>query len=578
MQPFSQKMKSHKTSIAIIAVFMIMLLIGINNYTNYGISVDERACRTRALINVDYITDLIGLNDLITEPLPTLDTYKDKDHGVIFDLVALGFEWIFNIKGYKDIFIFKHLLNYLVFWLSLIALYFMAKRRFKSQKYGLVAILFMFLSPRFFADAFYNAKDLIFMAFILMAMNSATTFLSRPTWLRAVLLAFFSALAIATRAMGIVLLPAVWLIVFFKGYRDKSSRRALIIHTIIFTISTGALTVLFWPTLWADPINNFLGAFSNLSQFTRWEKDILLFGDFYPANNLPWFFIPGWIIVTTPLLYLVFFFTGLLTHFKRFIFDFKLKFWHDDNTIQDLFFLLLFVGPILSVHIFNSILYDGWRHLYFVYPAFLMIALYGLQTVFQAISRVRIRTKSTQPQTSNTTSIARIPKAALIALIVFSLTSTAIWMYHANPLQNVYFNALAGNNWRANYDLDYWGLANREALEQIVETETASNIYIASISASSIERSFKIIESKDRDRLELIEYEQINNQTFAHDHQPVYVFNNYKRLETPDILDQDPRFELYYRKIVDQEIILTVYKLREKSYIHGSGVKSHPTD
>lgn len=536
----------------VVLVFLAMLFIGVINYPQYGLSTDEEACHYRALVNVNYLSTLAG-HDIIDEPVPDFADYPDKDHGVIFDLVAFGFERILNLEDSRDVFIFKHLLNYLVFWLSLIALYFMVKRRFHSPWYGLVAVLFLFLSPRFFADAFYNAKDLIFMAFFLMAMNSATAYLSKPTWPRALLMAGFTALAIATRVMGIVLLPSVFLIVLLKAFREKAKRRSLLGQLGLATLATALLTVLFWPMLWSDPIRNFTAAFSSLSQFIRWEKNVLLMGKFYLSTDLPWFFVPVWIGVTTPLLYLALFFTGLLSQIKQLLFDLKLKIWQTDESLQDTFFLILFFGPIFSVIVLNSVLYDGWRQLYFIYPAFLMIALSGLHAVFQYTRQTQLKKK---PRS------AKSLRAALIAIILLSLTSTAVWMYRANPLQNVYFNALAGHNWRANYDLDYWGLANREALTAIVTADPSPIIQIASISASSVEESFRILEAKDRNRVQLIAYEKIGSAPRAPGSPPIYVFNNYKRVETPDILDQDPKFEIFYRRLVDQEIILTVYKLK----------------
>ncbi|MDD2458823.1 MAG: glycosyltransferase family 39 protein [Eubacteriales bacterium] len=555
MLPIKSKLKSSSITVLIIIIFVIILSIGFVNHPNYGISADEFACHYRALVNANYMTELVGLNDLIKEPLPELVDYEDKDHGAVFDLMALGVQWILGQNDFQEIFVFKHFLNYLVFWLSLIAMYFMAKRRFNSRIFGLVSVLFLVLSPRIFADAFYNAKDLVFMSFFLMAMNSAMDFLYRSTWQRVLSLSFFAALAIATRTMGIVLVPTIWLIILLKAYREKSYRRTIIGHTTLFTLGTFALTILFWPALWHNPIGNFIDSFSNLSQFIRWEKNILLAGNAYLSSDLPWFYIPVWIAVTTPLLYLALFFTGIAAQIKRLIFDLKLKIWHDNNTLQDVFFLLLFFGPILSVIILNSILYDGWRHLYFVYPAFLMIALTGIDAIFRL-------TLSKKYQTERSKKLSKVIRSTLISVVVISLMLTGFWMYRANPLQNVYFNVLAGDEWRTNYDLDYWGLSNREALERIVATDPAKKIQIASISTSSVRQSFRIINPDDRKRVQMIDFNEINYSTPSEKRPPVYIFNNYKQLSTPDILDQDPRYEIFYQKLVDQELILTVYKLK----------------
>ncbi|MDD2534882.1 MAG: glycosyltransferase family 39 protein [Eubacteriales bacterium] len=542
-------MKTQARSVLVVLIFVLMLAVGLANFSHYGISTDEEACHYRAIVNANYLTELVGQH-IYPENVPDLQNYVDKDHGVITDLIALGFEQIFDLRDSKDIFLFKHFYNFLLFWLSLIAFYQLARRRFNSWGLGLLAAIFLFLSPRLFADAFYNPKDLVFMSLFLIAMNSSTAFLKIPSRKNALVLAFTTALAISTRIMGIVIIPTLLILLIIKAIRDAALRKSILINTAIYIFGSLLLTLLFWPMLWANPLQNFMEAFSNLSQFTRWEKNILLMGKFYLSTELPWFFVPVWISITTPLLYLLLFATGIGVQVKRQLFTQKMKFWKDDESLQDLFFLMLFFGPILSVILLNSVLYDGWRQMYFIYPSLILIALTGLQVILDYInSRKSAR-------------IIKLAKRALSAIVFSSLLFTSIWMYQANPMQNVYFNLLAGNNWRSNYDLDYWGLANREALEFIVANDPSPSIQISSVSASSVEESFRIIELSDRKRLNYIEYEP---NGFLNQHPanvPIYVFNNYKRVEIPDILDHDPRYEVYYQKIVDHEIILTVYKLK----------------
>ena len=52
------------------------------------------------------------------------------------------------------------------------------------------------------------------------------------------------------------------------------------------------------------------------------------------------------------------------------------------------------------------------------------------------------------------------------------------WMYINHPLQNLYFNFLAGKNWNSTYEVDYWGLANRTALQKILSQDSGKSISI----------------------------------------------------------------------------------------------------
>jgi hypothetical protein len=47
-----------------------------------------------------------------------------------------------------------------------------------------------------------------------------------------------------------------------------------------------------------------------------------------------------------------------------------------------------------------------------------------------------------------------------------------------HPLENIYFNSLAGKNWNYSYEVDYWGLANRVALRKILDSDKNNLISI----------------------------------------------------------------------------------------------------
>ena len=526
--------------------FITVIVIGLKNFPDYGVSTDEASCHTRAFVTTKYVTELFGWHRL-PDTYPQLADYINRDHGVIFDLVALIFEFLFRLKDSQQIFLMKHLLTYIVFLAGLLSIYKIARRRFNSWRYGLIAAIFLYLSPRIFADAFYNPKDLVFMAAYLIAMNTALGLLVKPSIRRAVIHALATAIAIDVRVMGVLIIPSTLALIIFKSIHRRIDMPSAIKILTTYIIASGLLIVLFWPTLWSDPVHNFLSAFSSLSHFARHENEVLLIGHYYLSTQLPWFFTLVWLAVTTPFLYSALFITGFLFLIKHFIVDQRLIFWKNDNDLQDIFFLVSFAGPILAVIVMKSVLYDGWRQMYFIYPAFILISLYGLQRLFSLSNPKNKR-------------MGQIFKTALITIIVLSLSQTMIWMVKAHPLQNVYFNALAGSNWKANYDLDYWGLANRGALEYIVKNDSSPMISISTNSASYVDQSRRIIDPADRSRLLFEDYEEIQLATYTDQH-PLYVFNNYKRLHDQDVLDRDIHYQLYYEKQVDGETILRVYKL-----------------
>jgi hypothetical protein len=150
--------------------------------------------------------------------------------------------------------------------------------------------------------------------------------------------------------------------------------------------------------------------------------------------------------------------------------------------------------PVLLVIGLKSVVYDAWRHVFFIYPAFLTISLHGLIVVKNAIK-------------------ARIPEGfrnsftALALLFVFlNLAAPLYFMIRYHPYQNLYFNALAGRDMQAikqNFDLDYWGLSYREALEYIVRTEPGKSIKVYDSNMVG-EHRLHILEERDRKRITIV--------------------------------------------------------------------------
>ena len=91
--------------------------------------------------------------------------------------------------------------------------------------------------------------------------------------------------------------------------------------------------------------------------------------------------------------------------------------------LQDLLFLLTFLIPIIAAIDFRSVSYDGWRHLYFIYPSFLLIAMFAVHL----IKIIFFKKKN----------------YFLYILILILILPTGIWMYKNHPFQYVYFNSIS---------------------------------------------------------------------------------------------------------------------------------------
>ena len=179
----------------------------------------------------------------------------------------------------------------------------------------------------------------------------------------------------------------------------------------------------------------------------------------------------------------------------------------------------------------NSVLYDGWRHLYFIYPAFLMLALKAAMMIW------------------NITRNYLIPRIIVLVILFCCLSWNTLWIINAHPLQNVYFNIFAGKNWKTKFDVDYWGLGNQLALEYILNHDNRAKITVFAGSDIDLSIAFVILSPAQRERLVRVNAIETAN----------YVITNYRSNLTDYSKDKN-KFNLVYENIISDEVITSVFQ------------------
>jgi hypothetical protein len=520
---------------ALVALFFLALLVlGLSVYRDYGISWDEANQRLTGAVTVKYLAEMFHIPTSIapwTQGVPSLAEYRDRDYGVAFEAPAFVLEKLFRLTDSRDIYMFRHLLTFLVFLGGVYAVYRLSERRFLDWRAGLLPALFLILTPRFFAESFYNSKDMVFVAVFAVAMNTAVSFVLQPRLKTALMHAFATAVAIDVRIMAILLVAVSVLLLLIRVIRRELqfSRTCLVLG--VYMIVASALVILMWPYLWSNPPLRFWEAFRHMKHF-RWGGEVRYMGALIRARALPWHYSLTWISITTPVFYLVLFLIGMCVTCRQIVAR-GLRLWHDDMELQDILFLGMFVTPLLAVIFFHSVLYDGWRQLYFVYPAFLIVATRGWMVLW-SIQSNRI-----------------VYRWGLIASTALSFFLTALWMWKAHPLQNVYFNFLAGKNVISRYDVDYWGLANRIALEYILKNDDSPVINVWPDNGSSpLGYSFLMLKQEDRARLRLEDDKRA----------PDYLVANHRFDPDIDNASYTWEYKPFYEIRVGGEIVLSVFK------------------
>jgi len=145
-----------------VLIFSFLLIVGILIYDDYGISWDENYHRGNGFVALNYIRSLLSLNTY--SGFPNFENYVSAQYGVIFDLPMAYLEKLFLIEDSKNYFLMRHLTNFLIFFVSCICFYLLLLKRF-TYKLSILGLFFFVLSPRIFADSFYNMKDLIFLSY-----------------------------------------------------------------------------------------------------------------------------------------------------------------------------------------------------------------------------------------------------------------------------------------------------------------------------------------------------------------------------------------------------------------------------
>ena len=180
--------------------------------------------------------------------------------------------------------------------------------------------------------------------------------------------------------------------------------------------------------------------------------------------------------------------------------------------------------------------------MFFVYPFYILIALFGIQFCIRVI-------RHTLPK--------KYSRPLLILLLIatlFNLSSTGFFMIKNHPHQNVYFNILAGSEISKNFDLDYWAVSYRQLLEFITSHDPSDAIYI--IAAPNNYPGIlnqRVLNERDRRRIKFVSL----------DYEAKYFITNYHgQYHGQNKLPKDLDSKEFYSIKVDNFKISGVYRLR----------------
>lgn len=470
--------------------FLGYLSLGLLILPDYGMSWDEAAQRNHGIVAFDYINEILDLGFEKQRPQSNLMRHSARHYGLWFPLFGYGLENLLGLSDdFRGRFLMRHILVFLLFWTATIFFYKLLKNRFASWKLALFGTLMLILSPRIFAHSFFNPKDIVLLSCYLISTYTLIRFFQKRTIRYAIFHAIACAFVINSRIPGIIIPAATIALILIDFGQQKFSQKFISAYKFslpTFLVFTTLLTILLNPALWKKPTHQLTETFQSMSKFD-WSSHLLFNGKFILGTELPWYYVPTWIGISTPILYLIMFLIGTFFIFKNRIKAFRdFKIWHNEKDFTDVVLFSLLALPILAVILKKSTLYDGWRQMYFVYPCLIGIATLGINELLKTFKNSNFR----------------LGRNLFLGILILGVSQVGFRMIKHHPFQYVYFNALAGDNLLEKYDRDYWGLSYRQGIKELINRYPFSCKSVKMISYPG-EENFRFFGPEIRQHLDL---------------------------------------------------------------------------
>ncbi len=488
--------------------FALYAIIGLFFFNDYGCGPDEGMERQTSLVNFRYVIET--LNIPVSEStttwlsyLPDLHEYRDRYYGIAlhFPLVILESIYDFQLQPI-EFYSLRHFYTFLNFFFAMICFYQLLLLRFKAIQWALLGTSMVILTPRFFAESFYNNKDILFFAWYIISLTFIFRWFQHKSYCNAASTGILLAFTCNTRLNGIIFYPLIIVFVFLEFINNKKfSIQTLLSLLVMFFVSAGVFYII-TPNFWEHPIQTALETFAfNRRHPNHGSTGNLFFGKLVDTTQV-WYFIPVWIILTTPFFYLFYSGIGFIVIMTRVVKNrlAKLKNFSD---LMDYFMISAGLLPVIIIIIFNVIIYNGWRHCYFAYSSLIYLAIAGIVRICQQVNRQSFWQSAI--------------RTGLIFSLVLSFGSNFVWIWINHPYEYVYFNPFA-RKYSGYFSGDYWGIASRDLLQYIVGNDQNSLITIdhSYTQAGSINRG--LLSENDRSRLNLIyEKEKADYILFSRD-------------------------------------------------------------
>ena len=367
---------SHLIALALFAIIAVAVL------DDYGVSTDAKAQRNTGQRNLDYI---------LGDEAPLLG-HSDRFYGAAFEIPLAAVECLLGPEDTRPIHLARHLIAHLFFLAAGFFAWLLAHRLFGNRLVALLAMLVFLLHPRLYAHSFFNSKDLPFLSMFMIALYLIhRTFRRDSVWAFA-LCGVGVGLLMNIRIMGVMLVPAVLgtlaLDALRAAMRDGwGGMKPALANAAAFASASAAILYAARPLLWRDPLE-LMEVFRFMARRSHVVSSLFR-GEWVRWPDIPWDYIPTWILITTPPIALALAALGIAAVAHLCAAN-RRGMLADSTARFGLLTVACLILPAAAVIALNSNVYGDWRQMYFLYAPMCVLAGFGLRSL-AALPKPRLR-------------------------------------------------------------------------------------------------------------------------------------------------------------------------------------------
>ena len=429
----------------LIAATLALVLL---TFRDYGVTWDEDVHNWYGVLVLDYY--LSGFKD--GRALHWQDLFH---YGAAFDLTAAVLNRISPLGTYET----RHLLNGMVGVAGLIGAWKLG-RTLGTRRAGFLSVLLLATIPNWYGQMFNNPKDIPFAVGIVWGLYYLCRIvpdLPRPPPWTVVKLGAAIGLALGVRVGGLLLVAylglalaafCLWRMIQLRSVRAGIGAGVAGTWRVVLPALAVAYPVmlLFWPWAQLDPIHN---PFEALAAFSHdiFPFPTLFAGAYVPASDLPWEYLPTFVVLALPELTLILAVAALPGAVIR-----EWRQPSGSRAIQALLLGTAILFPIAYAIWIKAVLFDGMRHFIFVLPPIAVAAALMLDRMIEGLRDARAR-------------VAAIGLGAAYAAGHLGI------MVALHPDEYVYYNGLVGGVDGAQnlFKTDYWANSYAEAVAGLTD-------------------------------------------------------------------------------------------------------------